>query len=337
MKNKKINLVILFIMIILVLYFTLKDDFNGVIKELSNVNISVFVLAILLFILSLFFKSISLFMFVRDYDNSYSIKNAFSLTLISQFLNGITPFQSGGQPFEIYLLKKKNIRITDSTNALLKDFISFQIALILMSIFSIIINIRANILNTNSYLVWIILIGFIINFSVLLFLFIFANAKKTGKKILNKLTDFIFKFKIMNKLKFSKEKVKDSINHFYETSQTVNKSKNKIILGSLTNILYLIFLYLVPLFIFKSLGFYNVTLLSSIIITSFIMLIGNFVPIPGATGGIEFGFMKLFGGLAKGPVLSSAMLLWRTVTYFLAMIIGALTLLLERRQFKKWE
>ena len=32
MKNKKLNIGILFIALALVLYFTLKDDFNGIIK-----------------------------------------------------------------------------------------------------------------------------------------------------------------------------------------------------------------------------------------------------------------------------------------------------------------
>lgn len=331
MKNKKLNLLVLFIMIILVLYFSLKDNFNGVINELSNVNLLIFALAIIMFLLSLFFKSISLFMFIREYNNKYSIKDAFSLTLISQFLNGITPFQSGGQPFEIYLLKKKKIRITDSTNALLKDFISFQVALILMSLFSIFVNLKTKSIEMNNYLTWIILAGFIINFGVLLFLFIFANAKETGKKILNKIIDFAFKFKIVNKLKITKEKAKESVSHFYETSETVKKSKSKILIGTLTNMMYLIILYIIPTLVFMSLGYNKITILNSIVVTSFVMLIGNFVPIPGATGGIEFGFVKLFEVFIKGPILSGAMLMWRTITYFLAMIIGAIALLFERK------
>lgn len=331
MKNKKLNLLILLIMIILVLYFSLKDNFVGVINQLYNVNVLVFIITIVLFLLSLFFKSISLFMFIKEYNNNYSIKDAFALTLISQFLNGITPFQSGGQPFEIYLLKKKNIRITDSTCCLLKDFISFQIALILMSLFSILINMKTNVIKTNSYFTFIIVIGFIINFSVLLFLFIFLNAKKMGKKILYKIIDFAFKFKIIKKLNITKEKANESVAHFYETSETLKKSKLKILVGTLTNIIYLLFLYMIPMLVFMSLGYNKITILNSIIVTSFVMLIGNFVPIPGATGGIEFGFIKFFESFVKGPILSGAMLLWRTVTYFFAMLIGAIALLFERR------
>ena len=66
MKNKKINIIILIFALSLVLYFTLKDNLEGVIKELSNINIFIFVISILTYMLSLVFKSISLHIFIKE-------------------------------------------------------------------------------------------------------------------------------------------------------------------------------------------------------------------------------------------------------------------------------
>lgn len=330
MKNKKINICVLFIMIVLVLYFTLKDNFKGIIYQITKIDCKFFIIAIFIFLLSLFFKSLSLFYFVKEYENNYSIKEALSLTLISQFLNGITPFQTGGQPFEIYLLSKKKIRISDSTNALIRNFISFQIALIIVGIFSILINLKLNIMSQNSHLKWIIFISFIINISILVFLFVFSKANKTGKKIGTKLINFIYRFKIMNKIPISKERVTKELDNFYKKSLTIKEYKFKIFIGAFYNIIHLILLYIVPLVIFMSFGCKNISILDSVVATSLVMLIGNFIPIPGATGGIEYGFIQFFGSFVKGPILSSAMLLWRAITYFFAMIIGAVVLLFKK-------
>lgn len=143
MKNKKLNIGILFIALALVLYFTLKDDFNGIIKELSSVNIWIFLMAIIVFSITTF-KSASLKTFLCEHNSCYTLKNAYQLTLIGQFLNGITPFQSGGQPFQIYLLKKDGIRISDSTNAMIKDFIAYQSALIMVGVASLLLNLKLN-------------------------------------------------------------------------------------------------------------------------------------------------------------------------------------------------
>ena len=144
MKNKKLNIGILFIALALVLYFTLKDDFNGIIKELSSVNIWIFLMAIIVFLASLLFKSASLKTFICEHNSCYTLKNAYQLTLIGQFLNGITPFQSGGQPFQIYLLKKDGIRISNSTNAMIKDFIAYQSALSMVGVASLLLNLKLN-------------------------------------------------------------------------------------------------------------------------------------------------------------------------------------------------
>lgn len=335
MKNKKINFIILFVALGLVLYFTLKDDFNGIVAELREVNVWIFLIAIIIFLISLLFKSISLKIFINEYKKEYSIKNAYQLTLIGQFLNGITPFQSGGQPFQIYLLKKDGIRISDSTNAMIKDFIVFQAALILVGVFSLLLNIKLDVFSKNVYLNGLIFLGFAINLVVMILLLIVASAKKTGLNLANKFIHFAFKFKIVKKLGTSEDKLKESLNHFYKTGTELKKNKSLIIKGIVTNIIHLLLLYLIPYIIFKALGVKDISVLDSTVSVAFVMLIGNFIPIPGATGGIEYSFIEFFKNFMSGPVLAGGMLLWRFVTYFLAMIIGFVSLIFKKEVKKR--
>ena len=56
---------------------------------------------------------------------------------------------------------------------------------------------------------------------------------------------------------------------------------------------------------------------------SFIYLINAFLPIPGASGGSEACYMLFFGFLGTVGV-SSSMALWRFVSYYIGLILGAL-------------
>ena len=47
-----------------------------------------------------------------------------------------------------------------------------------------------------------------------------------------------------------------------------------------------------------------------------------FVPIPGASGGIEYGFIKFFGNFMPVVILNSLLITWRFITYYLGMILG---------------
>ena len=64
------------------------------------------------------------------------------------------------------------------------------------------------------------------------------------------------------------------------------------------------------------------------------MIMGSFVPTPGGTGGIEYGFMYFFNYLIKGSVLSALMLVWRFITYYGGMIFGGICLLSYRKKSK---
>ncbi len=338
MKNRKINIIILIIALVMVLYFTLKDNFVGIIGELKRVNVDIFIVAIVIFITSLVFKSLSLHYFIKKQKKDYSFKKAYELTLIGQFLNGITPFQSGGQPFQVYLLKKDGLRISESTSIMIKDFISFQIALILTGVASLFINGRLNIINLKGNLSWLIIIGFLINVMVLVFLLFITYKKTLVLKIVNKLLDTFTKLRIFRRLKTVRQKINEGLNHFYESAIELKKNKNTLIISIMYNFANLLLLYVIPFIIFKSMGVSNINILSSVVLTSFVMLIGNFIPIPGATGGIEYGFIALFSKFKINPlVLPGAMLLWRFVTYFLGMLIGFIALVLKEGVDKKCE
>ena len=73
-------------------------------------------------------------------------------------------------------------------------------------------------------------------------------------------------------------------------------------------------------------------LVSVIVASSYVAIIGSFVPVPGASGGIEFGFLQFFGNFVGGSLLSAGLLIWRTFTYYLTMIVGALVLNLGREK-----
>lgn len=334
MKNKKLNLSLLIFALSLVLYFTLKDNFSSIMHELSKVNILIFALAIFVFILSLMIKSVSLQIFIKEHKKNYSFKSAFCLTLIGQFLNGITPFSTGGQPFQVYLLKKDGHRISDSTSAMVKDSIAYQVALLIMGIFSITLNLVLKTIPVNSSLTPLIIIGFLINIMVLLFLFMIIRMRKTTLSIINKLLLILNKIRKKNTDQL-KKRIEKGLDNFYNCYAELRKNKKQFIITVLTNVINLTLLYMIPYIIFKSLNTNTFDIMRSIMLTSFVMLMGNFVPIPGATGGIEYGFIKFFGIFNTNiSVISGAMLLWRFVTYFFGMLMGFIMLIIKEGTYK---
>ena len=71
--------------------------------------------------------------------------------------------------------------------------------------------------------------------------------------------------------------------------------------------------------------------MESIVATAYVMIIGSFVPIPGGTGGIEYGFTQFFGMLIPNSQLQATLISWRFITYYFGIIIGALLFDFEKK------
>ena len=93
----------------------------------------------------------------------------------------------------------------------------------------------------------------------------------------------------------------------------------------------IVILYSMPYFIALGFGI-RLSIINTIVTTAYVMTIGSFVPIPGGTGGIEYGFVFFFGYLISGSVVNAIMLMWRFVSYYLGMIFGAIALALYRKR-----
>ena len=129
MKNNKRNFIIIFVITAIILYFALKDNFAEKIKYLVSFDIKWLTLAFILILSYWFLKGLVLYYCASKVNKDYTEKKGILLMITTQFFHAITPFAAGGQPWQIYKLKKDGLSLGGSTNAVIQDFIAYQIAL----------------------------------------------------------------------------------------------------------------------------------------------------------------------------------------------------------------
>lgn len=329
--KKKLNIVILIFITLLVLFFSLKDNFEETVTQIFTMNIWYLLIAFFLVFLFWVFRSYPIYSFCKKVKPNFKYLSALQLTLRTQFFNAVTPFATGGQPYQIYYLKTVGIDYAQSTSVVLQNFIVYQIALVLLGIFALISNQVFDIFSKNQLLQNLITIGFITNALVIIVMFLVAFSKKMNKFIIG------LGIKILTKLKIVKDKEKklkewdENINRFNKCANILLKDKKMFVFNIVCNFIALCLLYLVPLFVLYSMNVFNAFNAGvSIITCAYIMIIGSFVPIPGATGGLEFGFVQFFSNFITGSKLSAMMLVWRFITYYFGMIVGAVALNIKK-------
>ena len=326
MKNLKKNAFLLVIILVLILYFVLKDDFVNIINTLIKTDLRWILIAIIFIFLYWLIRSLSLFIITKEYSSTLKFKKIFGLTLITQFFNGITPFSSGGQPMEVYYLTKCGIKASKGTNIIIQNFILYQMALILHGIIAISLNYHFHFFKEVAILKELTLIGFIINTLVGVGLLFISFSTGFNKFIINFLIKIGYKIKIIKNKEKCIETWTNRLEEFHESAALLIDKKSLFVKGIIYNFIALSIFYVIPLFIIFGMGSFNINAIQTITASAYVLIIGAFVPIPGGSGGIEYGFMQFFGNFVGGSILSASLLVWRFITYYLGIIVGAITI-----------
>ena len=340
MKKNKIkyifNFFLIAIVLSIVLYFSLKDNYQEIISTILKMNYIWIFVAILALIIYRLCASLGHYYIIKANNGKVSYLKCFQINLMILFFHGITPFAGGGQPMEIYFLHKEGIPVTKATNITLQNFIVYQIALIITGLIALIYNHIFNVFPNDSLIKYLVVLGFIINTLVLVVTFILSFGKKTNKFIIEKGIHFLAKIKIIKEEKKTQEKCQKYLQSFHDNAIELKKNKKIVAFMVLINIIGLMTMYSMPYPILRGMGI-NINIFKVITAIAYVMIIGSFVPIPGGTGGIEYSFIFFFQYLISGSILHAAMLVWRLISYYLGMIFGAIALSLYRKKEKQCE
>lgn len=325
MKGLKKNSIILLLATLVILVLVLKDDFNNIMDALLKANILLILVALLCEFIGIAFNALAYKKVIDSYTDKYTFKKAFKMILITKFFNGITPFSTGGQPMQIYMLKKEGFRLTKATNIIIQTFILYQAALVLYGLIAMGLNFKFNYFPNTDLLRNLIILGFIINTFVMIGLIAISFSSKFNHMLVNKGIALLSKLHLVKNKEKKLAEWSEKVDDFHEGATFIKTHKKLCLLGFFYNLLYLTFSYVMPFFVIIALGSGgSVTPVNAIVSSAYILIIGSFVPIPGASGGIEFGYLQFFGCLVKGSVLKASLLIWRFISYYLPMIFGAL-------------
>jgi glycosyltransferase 2 family protein len=331
-KNKR-NVSLLLIISLGVLYFTLKDNFNEVIANIININIWWLLVAIFLVSGYWLFRAIAYKDLIDNFDPDYKFKRAMGLTMLTQFFNGITPFSSGGQPFVVYTLKKDGISASKGTNVVVQDFIAYQLALITIGTVAVIYNQIFHIFKEVPILKEVVTIGYLMNLAIMIGLFILSFAKDMNKYFVKLIIKILSRSKLIKYKEKALNTWDERINSFHDGALLLFKDRYFFIRLISYHIISLLCFYLVPLVLIYGMGDYtSINGHEAIFTSAYIYLVSSFIPVPGSTGGLEITFFAFFSNFIGGTMLGSVMLLWRFITYYLGVFIGAIVFYIWKRR-----
>ena len=321
-KPKVLRYAMVFLVFVsFVLFLLLRGtDIRTVGNALSETSVSFLAAGILLAEVFHLAEGINIRILLTSFGYRVTFWQGMKYAYIGFFFSSVTPSSTGGQPAQLYAMKKDGIEIAHGTLALAAELASFEIAVFFMEIAAIVALIQGRIKPSGELMVLAVL-GFLMNilFIAGLLAVIFSYRLKEG--ILRFLHMLIRKLPVGNKKKWI-DRFDGAFRDFQACADLIRREPKVMGKVLAVSVCQVICWFSIPYMVClargeNTAGYQQVFLLQTVLFMTAALL-----PFPGAAGISEYAFVKLFSGVFTRHPLSVATLVNRGISFYCLLLIS---------------
>ncbi len=340
---KKPVMVILFILLnIAVIAVTAFSEFGNSqnAAELSEVVINWWLLvpAAGCFVVAITLEITKYVMMMRELDpnkKDFNIKKARKVArrtvLLGRYYDSITPAAVGGQPFQIYYMRKNSGLPSGVSTAIpLFGMISGQMGFIIIAILCFLLG---SLSIENAALIATACFGLLFYAFWPVVILMATFLPKGMTELINIVVKFLAKIHIVKNKEEAIQKTEREVNEYAESIKVILKTRGLFIRTILLSVAFHVIVSMIPFFVLTAFGG-EVDFLPCFVTTVAITSAVYFVPTPGNSGAAEGTFYVVFSALSEGYVFW-AMLVWRFFSYYIYIIMGAFIYFLMHLENKR--
>lgn len=323
-KNTIINIILIFISVCIISCFCIyQNNLVNLLNSIHTLN-SFWLLISLICIITYWFIDAQIIQaFTKDiYYDEFSFKMSLKTTMVGQYFSSISPLGIAGQPMQVVSMTRNGITSGIAMLVLVRKFLMYQTVLTFYSLFIIVFNFNF-FNNLIPGFITLAIIGLICQSTLVVLLALFSINKTFTSKLIHSFFFLLYKFHVIKKPEENKKKVEQQLSSYLKYNKSMNRNLKLNIKLYLLTFLQLMCIFSIPFFIYKSFGYTGFPYLSMLSAQAFVTMISSYTPLPGGSGTTEGSFIVIFQKFFDSENINQAMLLWRFITYYLSIIVGA--------------
>lgn len=261
----------------------------------------------------------------------------FKTVMVGQFFASITPFATGGQPAQVYMMRRMGVDGGTGTSIVILKSVLLQSVLVAYCFVLYLTNRYFLVLNIPKFnTLFFIGIGASLLLLSVYALFMFkSNAADKAVHLFLKILHF---FKITKHPDEKFNEIKESLERFKSGFKMLAKRKTYLLMAYIAQIVQLTSLFFVPVFMMRALEGMFMFTNELFVSTAMVVMISAMVPTPGTTGGAEGLSLLFISPFFYNSPKMSVILIWRILTYYSNIIFGGIfCLFVKERPLKPME
>lgn len=324
-RKNLFNVLFLVALLAITLWAIFKDQDLGIIlNTLAGVSPVFLIIGFLLVILYVCSESVIIKYLLHTVQIKVPLFNCIRYSFVGFFYSCITPSATGGQPMQIYYMKKQNIDIPTATIILMLVTIEYKFVLVFVGLALAIFG-QGLIQTLNGEVQFFLYLGIALNVFCVTFMSFLVFLPDTAKFIIMK------GFALLKKLHFMKEKnnrterLENSMNVYKEASVFLKNNKIAILNTTLISFVQRFFLFFITYVTYRSFGLHTENAVTITLLQSIISISVDMLPLPGGMGISERLYLLIFSPIFGGVTMATAsMMMSRGFSYYMLILVSGI-------------
>lgn len=325
-KYKKIliDAILFFVIIGLTLYGVFHgEDLSGLKDAIKESNILWLIPAVPLVLFFIAGESIVIWNMLDCYGIYVKERLCFLFSAVGFFFSCVTPSATGGQPMQIYFMKKEDIPVPIATVILLVVTITYKFVLVVVGI-GLWLFAGGFLAEYVAEARWVFYLGILLNVGCVILMCVVVFHPSFAKKTLILGAKLLERIHILKHKEERLDKIERSMNHYHEAAEFMSSHWGMIARVFVITVVQRFAMFAVTYFVYRafslnSMNFFEVMFLQAVISVSVDML-----PLPGGMGISEGLFMVIFKKVFGEALLIPGLILSRGLGYYSELFLSAI-------------
>lgn len=322
--NKKIvaNVIFLILLLGITLYYVFKgQDIKQIITYIHGTKKQYLILAFFMALIFVCSESIIIHYLLRKMNIHVFLKDCIRYSFIGFFVSYITPSASGGQPAQMYFMKKDGIDLSITTLILMVVTIAYKFVLLFVGGLALLLD--KHFIRTSVAGTWpIIWLGIALNIIVISVLLIVIFKQSLAQKTVASLFIRLGKHGLIKNYEKKVIKLLRGIKK-YENGAVYLKSNKKLMFHVfLITLFQRIALFFITFLVYKAFGLSGYNAYQIVALQTIISLAVDNLPLPGGMGITEGLYNIFFSNIFGQIYLIPSLVLSRGISFYAVLLIG---------------
>lgn len=325
MKNKKTILNLLFLVIVfgLTLYYVFHgEDMEALGRYIGQSDVRYWIAGVILVVLFILSESVIIYYMMRSVGQPAILTHCFLYSFVGFFFSAITPSASGGQPAQLYFMKKDKLSMSISTLILMVVTITYKAVLVIIGVAVMVIRPPQIMRYLDPVIGWCWL-GVALNVFCVAFMMLLVFHPTLAESIMLKCVRLFGRLTHFKKEERLVAKIEGAMERYRSVAEYLRKNKrvmvNVMLITFVQRVMWFFITYLICLsFSMRSVDPVTITTLQGMISVSVDML-----PLPGGMGISENLFLRIFKPICGKQLVLPVMIVSRGISFYAQLIISA--------------